>query len=274
MSQNQFPNGETTQFSETAWKCRPQTLDVAIYNSIVRFNEYRLPDALSPEDIVIDVGTHIGSFSQAVVMRGCRHVISIEPDCENFEIACENLKPYLVKGFVRPIRAAAWRSDANDDQLYFDGYHPFPDSYPGMQVIVNTGSGSVVWGIGTERVPKVALDDVIHQATNGGSKRIRILKLDCEGAEWPILLTSRRLHLIDQICGEFHEFGGEIIEISERVDNQPPLFQIEGFDRFTIDELVRVLGDSGFDVDYIRHRRPNGQMEGMGLFSAKRQSNN
>ena len=29
--------------------------------------------------------------------------------------------------------------------------------------------------------------------------------MDCEGSEFPILLTSRMLHLIDNIRGEFHE---------------------------------------------------------------------
>src|SRR5205085_1196267 len=111
------------------------------------------------------------------------------------------------RGYVRLLHAAVWHSDPNDDELRFDGYHAFTESYPGMEGIVNTGGGSVVWGLG-EPVAKIAFDDLVDLATNRGERRIRLLKLDCEGAEWPILLTSRRLHLIDEIVVEFHELGG------------------------------------------------------------------
>ena len=54
-----------------AWKFRNGTLDQAIFNEVVDDNEYRLPDRFAPGDVVIDVGTHIGSFVQAVLSRGC-----------------------------------------------------------------------------------------------------------------------------------------------------------------------------------------------------------
>ena len=49
-----------------------------------------------------------------------------------------------------------------------------------MEGIVNTGNGSVVWGLG-EPVAKIAFDEVVDLATNGGERRVRLLKLDCEG---------------------------------------------------------------------------------------------
>lgn len=41
--------------------------------------------------------------------------------------------------------------------------------------------------------------------------------------------------------------------------------------RFTIDELVRNLGEAGFRVTYCRHQRPDGALEGLGLFFAGRE---
>lgn len=38
---------------------------------------------------------------------------------------------------------------------------------------------------------------------------VRLLKLDVEGAEYPILLTSRGLALVAEIIGEYHEFTEE-----------------------------------------------------------------
>jgi len=251
------------------WKFRPSTLDQAIFNGVVCFNEYQLPAGFAPDDIVIDIGAHIGSFAHAAVLRGCRHVYSIEPDVANIEIASENLRSYLVDGYVRLVRGAAWRSDLNDDQLRFDGYHPFPKSYVEMTGILNTGNGSVIWGVG-ELVEKIAFDEIVDLVTGNGEKRIRLLKLDCEGAEWPILLTSQRLHLIDEICGEFHEIGGQYLEISEDREWQEPIFRTHDSATLTVERLMGFLDEAGFAATYRRHQRPGGALEGLGLFFAKR----
>ena len=221
-------------------------------------------------DIVIDVGAHIGSFAEAVLSRGCEKVYCIEADGANFEIAAENLRPYIENGHVQLVRGAAWRSDRNTDELYFDGYHPFPKSF-GMEGILNTGNGSVVWGSG-EPVAKIAFDDIVDRVTNHGEHRVRLLKLDCEGAEWPILLTSQRLGLIDEICGEFHEIGGQFLEISEDRPVQEPVFGFANVEKFTIDVLVEYLTDAGFTVTWHRHTRPTGSPEGLGLFFATREA--
>jgi FkbM family methyltransferase len=248
---------------------RSGTLDHAIFTAVVVHNEYRLPAAFEPADVVIDVGGHIGAFAGAVLSRGCRNVICIEPDRGNFDIAAESLKPHVENGSLQLERAAVWRSDPNRDQLRLDGYHPFPRSFTEMQGILNTGNGSVIWGRG-EPVEKIAFDALVDRATRDGERRVRLLKLDCEGAEWPILLTSRRLHLIDEICGEFHEIGGEFYEISEDRPAQAPVFSFEGVEGFTVDLLVEFLETAGFTVTWRRHVRPGGAAEGLGLFFATR----
>lgn len=253
-----------------AWKFRAGTLDQAIFNGVVLHNEYKLPPAFAPGDIVLDVGAHIGSFAWAAVSRGCKNVYSIEPDRANLKLAAKHLRPYIEKGYVKLVSGAAWRSDPNDDELYFDGYHPFPKSFTGMEGIINTGDGSVIWGAG-KPVKKIAFDAIIDEVTNHGEKRVRLLKLDCEGAEWPILLTSQRLHLIDEICGEFHEIGGEFLETSENRPMKEPVFRLKRLAKFTIKRLVNHLSKAGFSVTYSRHRRPTGALEGLGLFFATRE---
>ncbi len=253
-----------------AWKFRHGTLDEAIFNCVASLNEYRLPDRFEPADVVIDIGSHIGAFAHAAASRGCRNVYCVEPDRANVEFAAEHLKSHIEAGSVRLIHGAAWRSDPNDDELRFDGYHPFPKSFVGMEGITNTGNGSVIWGEG-EPVPKLAFDEIVDLATNNGEKRVRLLKLDCEGAEWPILLTSQRLHLVDEICGEFHEIGGPFLEIGEERPLSKPIFRDERLAKFTVDRLAQFLNDAGFAVTYRRHRRPTGAIEGLGLFFAARE---
>jgi FkbM family methyltransferase len=250
---------------------RNGTLDQAIFNDVAGRNEYRLPERFAACDIVIDVGAHIGSFAQAVLARGCQNVTGIEADGANFEIAAEYLRPQLDSGRLQLVRGAAWRSDRNSDELRFDGYHPFPKSFTGMAGILNTGNGSVIWGSG-EPVAKVAFDEIVDRATNHGEHRVRLLKLDCEGAEWPILLTSQRLGLIDEICGEFHEIGGQFLEIGEDRPEKQPVFSFANVEKFTIDVLVDFLERAGFSVTWQRHRRPSGSLEGLGLFFATREA--
>ena len=253
-----------------AWRFRAGTLDRLIFNGVVAHNEYRLPDRFAPGDIVVDVGAHIGAFAHAVVQRGGEHVLSIEPDPANCAFAEENLRPYIDQGSVQLMQRAVWRSDPNDDDLRFDGYHPFPRSFKGMEGVLNTGDGSVIWGEG-EPVAKVAFDDVVDLVTNYGERCVRLLKLDCEGAEWPILLTSQRLHLVDEIVGEFHEIGGPYLEIGEDRPSKRHVFHSDRVTAFTIEEFLRVLRDAGFSVTYRRHRRPDGALEGFGLFFATRE---
>ena len=251
------------------WTFRSGTVDRIVFNGVVGRNEYQLPDSFTPSDVVIDVGAHIGSFAYAAVQRGCEHVYSFEPDRDNCRSAETHLREYIDAGQVRLSRTAVWRSDANDDQLRFDGYQMFPASFAGMEGILNTGNGSVLWGTG-DVVEKIALDDVIDQITANGARRVRLLKLDCEGAEWPILLTSRRLHLVDQIAGEFHELGGAYLEIGEERPATPLVFESDRVTSFTIEELARVLTETGFTVTHHRHRRPDGALEGLGMFFAVR----
>jgi FkbM family methyltransferase len=253
------------------WKFRPGTLDQAIFNGVVLLNEYRLPSTFAPGDIILDIGAHIGSFAHAAVRRGCRQVYSVEPDHANIEIAAEHLSSYIAAGWVRLLRRAAWRSDANDDELRFDGYHPFPRSYIEMSGCLNTGNGSVIWGVG-EPVEKLAFDDLVDMATGNGKNRIRLLKLDCEGAEWPILLTSQRLDLVDEIAGEFHEIGGSYLEINEDREVREPIFRPNGSPVFRVETLMRFLDEAGFETRFSRHVRPSGAIEGLGLFFARRRS--
>jgi FkbM family methyltransferase len=41
---------------------------------------------ITPEDVVLDIGANIGTFSRTALLAGARRVISVEPDPENFEL--------------------------------------------------------------------------------------------------------------------------------------------------------------------------------------------
>ena len=206
------------------FKFRPATVDKDIFFHINRINEYRLPNFFDGDDIIIDIGAHIGGFSYACLQRGSNYVYGYEGEQENYNLAVENLKVFGNK--INLFNKAVWRSDRKDKLFLTIPNHR------------NTGSGSVIWGTTGQEVDTISLDDIILNITENGRKRIRLIKIDCEGAEFPILLTSKILHLVDNICGEYHEFGDQIPEKS----------RVKGVERFTVMELTSFLEKVGFSV--------------------------
>ncbi len=112
-------------------------------------------------------------------------------------------------------------------------------------------------GPGIESVP---FDDVIEQVTEGGRRRIRLLKIDCEGSEFPILLTATKLDRIDRIAGEFHEIG-----CARNPQTIPDGARVPGVDQFTVEVLAEALRRAGFDVTWQRQGDTS-----LGLFHAER----
>ncbi len=151
------------------WHFRPGTIDREVFDGVVLENEYGLPEVFQPWDIILDVGMHIGTFCFAAVLRGSYCVHGFEPDPGNFELACANLRGCGAR--VRLHRQAVWRSDRSGDALFHEGYNQ-----------ANTGAGSVLWTTTGQRVDVVAFDDVIREVSEGGRRRVRLVKLDCEGA--------------------------------------------------------------------------------------------
>jgi FkbM family methyltransferase len=176
-----------TRHRPAHWILRPGTLDRRIFLDVAAHNAYRLPDRFAPSDVVLDVGAHLGSFSLAALRRGAARVLACEPFSPNFRLLEHNLAPWRDR--VTLVRRAVWRSDVAGVSV---GLGNPLDSR-------NTGAARL--GVrGDEEVATVGLDELIELA--GG--RVRLAKFDCEGAEWPGLLTASRLGAIQELCGEYH----------------------------------------------------------------------
>jgi FkbM family methyltransferase len=217
------------QFVAPTFHFRPGTWDEEIFEKVHDLNEYRLPDHLERDDLILDIGMHIGSFTYAALQRGSHNVHGFEAEQDNFNCAVRNLSAFA--GRVHLNHQAVFRSDRRGDKLYHGGYTT--DSG-------NTGGGSVLWATTGEEMNVVAFDDILRRLTEDGRRRVRLLKIDCEGSEYPILLTSRLLHLIDHIHGEYHEIPAPHVPRSSRID---------GVADFTRHVLAQHLTAAGFEVE-------------------------
>ncbi|HTG43486.1 MAG TPA: FkbM family methyltransferase, partial [Verrucomicrobiae bacterium] len=165
---------------------RKGTFDENIYRSVVTCNEYALPDRLEADDVVVDVGGHIGSFSAACHARGSRSIHCFEPNSENYSMAKENLS--ALEGVRVSKRALLHREGAVKTE-----------QFPLVAEGENTGGAAVSWNLSGE-TKAASIDEVLKKL-----QRVTLLKLDCEGSEWPILTHAKELHRAENVCGEFHE---------------------------------------------------------------------
>lgn len=223
---------------------RPDTEDEVVFRDVVEMNEYGLPRQFSSDDVVIDIGAHIGSFSYAVLNRGAGKVYAYEAHPINWAIARKNLSGFGDRASCANL--AVWRSDEPTRTLYNDvitGY-------------AHTGGISVLWNEKGVPVRTISLDEILFEVTDGLKKKIRLLKLDCEGSEYPILFTSQHLDVVEEICGEYHEVAPERIPEHAKV-----MGRCEYFNRSVLKGL---LERQGWDVEL----EPKGAADG--LFRARR----
>ncbi len=202
----------------------------ATWDSVVLYNEYRLPDQFDPRDVVLDCGASIGDFAWSVLRRGAGKVICVEPVPEFIDAIRRN-----VEGPVEIIEAAVW--DAQENVVIRDS----------SQEDMLSPASAFATGEASVEVPGIPLDELIERAASrSASGRVRLLKLDIEGAEYRVLASASNLALVDEIVGEAHAgirwHGREA----------------------TIDDLVSILEDAGFAVAVTRNGEP------LHLFFARR----
>lgn len=235
-------------------QCRPNTQDAVVANEVLGHDVYGVAGLhLSPRDIVLDIGAHIGTFSMACLRKEPSLVLAaFEPDKDNVRICRANLAQW--SGNAACFRAAVWRSD-RDGEIPFHGYEGrFTGSGTAMPQMAQQGSPKTT-------VTTLGLDELLQMF---GATRVRLIKIDAEGAEYPILLTSKRLAQVDEIIGEAHRIGA----VKEA---------IAGRQNLTMDVLAGYLRSEGFDDVETREKYQSETIEGaintyLTFFRARRTS--
>lgn len=144
-----------------------------------------------PGDICIDAGANLGyhSILMAKIIGETGQVLCFEPDPVCFEKLKANFVLNKVDHVCFPIPAALWSDDMN---LNF--YLPHVCGYGSFIKFANAVQVPTV-------VEAVALDSVLNPEVN-----VRLLKIDCEGAEEGILHGAEKLlkRGIDAVIAEFN----------------------------------------------------------------------
>jgi FkbM family methyltransferase len=144
----------------------------------------------APGDVAVDIGAHVGLFA---IYLAKRHpdisVLAFEPDPVNFHNMLANVAANRVTNVV-PQHLAVTR-DARPFTL---------DRPPGN----SGGAGGYCGrreGFPRTTTASVTLDIIFERFA---ITRCKLLKIDCEGAEYEILTSTSVLDRVDWLSGEFH----------------------------------------------------------------------
>ena len=182
---------------------REKTTDENIFKNVFHLNEYNLSQ-LEDDDVVVDIGSHIGSFSLKAYEMGSRKIFAFEANYDNSIICAKNCLEYDIRVFNNAVRGnynlkkVGSRAGKNLDSE-------------------NMNMGGLAISIG-DSIDVISLEDILNMV--GG--KIKILKLDCEGSEYPIIFESEDqvFENIEIIIGEFHP-GSLPINKCEKYENSP-----------------------------------------------------
>jgi len=191
----------------------PQTFE----NYIYYMKNYYPSFQIDKDDIVIDIGAHHGIFTINMAYNRAQ-VHSFEPNPMSYEILRKNVN---VNKFVRaPIINNYAVSNIDHKIVNFDlGVRSTAGS------IKNLKNESLRSGEKIE-VNTVTIDQYIKDAQ---LTEIKLLKMDCEGAEYDIFNSSKYIRDIEYLIVEAHEIQ----------DNNPS-------------DLINKLSLNGFEVNKVK----------------------
>ena len=204
-------------------KIRVNSTDLMALTHVWMIQEYSGDDfPISNDDVIIDVGAHIGLFA-LFASQFCKNgkIFCYEPIKENYKILIENIEMNQIQN-IFPNNLAVTKETSrvkiflNDDQ---SGHSMFTQNKNFVEV------------------DSKSLSDIF---IDNGIKECDFLKLDCEGAEYEIIesLPSDLFTKINKTAIEYH-----------MVDTKPELLEqlINKFKQFSFSVHTRSLfADIGF----------------------------
>lgn len=154
-----------------------------------------------PGDVIVDVGAHIGIVSVILAkLNPQATVYSIEACPTNFENLLKNKEVNNVPN-LHPFCFAVTKN-SGDKHIIYD-LKSSKDAGSSGQSSLYTPKAALKYNAKKWEVGSISLDDffIAHNI-----KHCKLLKIDCEGAEYDILYNSEKFkqHCVTNMVGEFH----------------------------------------------------------------------
>ena len=175
--------------SKKILKIRKDSTDLMALINVWLLEEYDHPNfTIHSEDVVIDVGAHIGLFT-VYASQFCNNgkIISFEPIKENYELLIENARINNLKNVV--IYNLGVSSDSENLKIYLN------NDQSGHSKFSQTSKSVLVKSTSLKKI----FDENCIEFCN-------FLKMDCEGSEYEIIreLPPEHLSKIEKMIIEYH----------------------------------------------------------------------
>ncbi len=177
-----------------------------------------------PCDIILDIGANEGMFSIMMAkLFPFTRIISLEPVQKTFFTMIKNIGLNNVTN-IHPYNLGVGGRSNKSEIIYCDKVYSGGSS---MVVTPNFESQDIV------NIEVVAFDDIFDIRKFPEIDRIKLLKMDIEGAEYETLYNSTCLPRIDNMVAEFHinarleAMGYDINELATWVGSQTNLVYFE-----------------------------------------------
>lgn len=180
----------TVRFGNVVFKTRHNSLDAFVLYEIWRYKSYGEAE-IGKDDVVVDIGANIGGYAVLAAKSGAK-VFAYEPVPETYQLLSKNIainNCHTIKSYNVALGSKKGELILNVDS-----------QAAGLDSIYQTFLSSE-----KIKVPSIDLHEIFVQ---NRLKRIDVLKIDVEGAEYDILLNSSQADLqkIRTIIIEYHDF--------------------------------------------------------------------
>lgn len=177
-----------------------------------------------PDDIILDIGANEGMFSILMAkLFPFTRIIALEPVQKTFFTMIRNIGLNNITN-IHPYNLGVGGRSNKSEIIYCDKVYSGGSS---MVVTPNFESQDIV------NIEVVAFDDIFDIRKFPEINRVKLLKMDIEGAEYETLYNSTTLPRVDNMVAEFHintrleSMGYDINELATWVGSQCNLVYFE-----------------------------------------------
>lgn len=162
-----------------------------LFKEVIVQNSYELTADLVKDRVVVDVGANTGMFSILAAALGAKQVLSYEPSDKAYGLLHQNVHNTDIAHKIHTHKQAVVG---------------LPQSHVHMWVNDDSNFNSLyVQGESQEQVPAVTFSQLMQHVCESNV----MLKMDCEGAEYDILLNTPD-HVFDKISYLMVEIHGDM----------------------------------------------------------------
>ena len=203
--------------------------DANMHREVIESNQYNLTKEELTGRSVIDVGANIGAFSLLAASLGSKKVIGIEPVTKTFNLFQSNVKRSGLSSII-----ALKNVVSAEHGKYFQISNDNDNA--GANSMYNVAENS-------EMVRSLSLTTILKMIEGNNI----LLKLDCEGAEYDVLLnaTQEEMDRINEIVLEIHTDLHPTFKGKEIIENKLKEF---GFTNLRSDQIY------WYEVDHLGNK--------------------